>query len=288
VRPELLWGLRGGGGNFGVVTEFEFRLYPVGPDVAFAFVLYPIAEAAAVLRRHEELVEADAGEISTLAVLGFVPAVPDIDEAVHGVPMVGVLGMHAGDPSAGELALRPFREITDPLVDLSAVMPYVAAQTIYDADYPAGHRYYWKSSRMAALGDEVVEILVRHTLAAPSLHSTIDLWLNGGAMAAVAADATAFGRRDIRYLVSPEANWEDPADDAANIEWLRALLRDLEPHAAGGAYLNFPGLLEEGDALVRASLDATYDRLARLKAEYDPDNVFSRNHNIPPRASGRS
>jgi FAD/FMN-containing dehydrogenase len=285
-HQDLLWGLRGGGGNFGVVTEFEFRLHPVGPVVAFAFVLYPLDDAVRVLRSHEALVEADAGDISTLAVLGFVPPMDGIDPAVVGAPFVGVLGMHAGDPEAGMRALQPFRELATPLVDLSGPMPYVEAQTIYDADYPAGHRYYWKSSRLAALTDDAIDVLVRHLRAAPSAHSTIDIWLHGGAVEAVDAEATAYGRRDIRYLVSPEGNWEHAEDDAANVAWVRALLRELEPHAAGGAYLNFPGLLEEGDALVRQSLGATYERLAALKASYDPDNVFRRNHNVRPEPAG--
>jgi FAD/FMN-containing dehydrogenase len=281
-RPDLLWALRGGGGNFGVVTSFEFRLHPVGPEVAFLYVLYPIAEARPVLRAHEALVNADDGPISTLAVLGFVPPMDGIDPSVVGAPFVGVLGMYAGDPSDGMAALQPFRELARPMLDLSGPMPYVDAQTIYDADYPSGHRYYWKSSRAEALGDELIDVLVRHMQAAPSVHSTIDIWLHGGAVATVDGDATAYGRRDIPYLISPEGNWEHAADDAANIAWLRGLLADVEPHAAGGAYLNFPGLLEEGDALVRGSLGDTYARLTAVKAAYDPDNVFRRNHNVPP------
>jgi FAD/FMN-containing dehydrogenase len=280
--PDLLWGLRGGGGNFGVVTELEFRLHPVGPEVAFVYALFPIAEARSVLRAHEALVNADAGNISTIAVLGFVPPLDDFDPSIHGAPFVGILGMHAGDPATGMDALRPFRELATPLVDLSGPMPYVEAQTIYDADYPAGHRYYWKSSRAMALTDELVDVLVRHLRAAPSAHSTIDIWLHGGAVAAADAEATAYGRRDIPYLISPEANWEHAEDDDANIAWTRRLLADVEPHAVGGAYLNFPGLLEEGESLVRRSLGDTYARLAALKATYDPDNLFRRNHNVRP------
>jgi FAD/FMN-containing dehydrogenase len=196
-----------------------------------------------------------------------------IDPAVVGAPFVGVLGMHAGDPATGMEALQPFRRLGPPLVDLSGPMPYVDAQTIYDADYPAGHRYYWKSSRAMTLTDELVDVLVRHLRAAPSAHSTI-------------ADATAYGRRDIPYLISPEGNWEHAADDALNMAWVRDLLADVEPHAVGGAYLNFPGLLEEGESLVRRSLGDTYARLAALKATYDPDNLFRRNHNVPPGAGG--
>jgi len=282
-RPELLWGLRGGGGNFGVVTTFEYRLHPVGPDVAFAFTFYPLAAAAAVLREHEQVIAADtAGEISSLAVLGHIPPVDDFDPKLHGVGFVGVLAMYAGDVETGTTALRPLRELATPLVDMSDTMPYVQVQTVFDADYPAGHRYYWKSIRLPKLSDTSIDGLVAMIGAAPSGHSTIDLWLNGGAMTDVPADATAFGSRDSAYVVSPEANWEDPADDAANIAWARDVIGSVEADSAGGTYLNFPGFLEEGESLVRTSFGAAWDRLVELKRAYDPDNIFRRNQNVAP------
>lgn len=282
-RPELLWGLRGGGGNFGVVTTFEFRVHPVGPEVAFAITYYPLEAAAEVLRGHERFVAADtAGDTSTIAVLGHIPPVDEFDARLHGTPFVAVLGMFAGDAGAGMMALQPLRALATPLLDLTGRMPYTQAQTVFDADYPAGHRYYWKSSRVPALSDAAIGRLVAMIEAAPSGHSTIDLWLNGGAMSAVADDATAFGARDPGYLVSPEANWDDAAHDASNVAWTRAVLDAVEADSAGGSYLNFPGFLEEGESLVRASLGATYDRLRELKRTYDPDNVFRRNHNVTP------
>jgi FAD/FMN-containing dehydrogenase len=282
-RPELLWGLRGGGGNFGVVTTFEFRLHPVGPEVAFAITYYPLEAAAEILRGHERFVTADTtGDISTIAVLGHIPPVADFEASLHGAPFVAVLGMYAGDAEAGMTALQPLRALGTPLLDLSARMPYTQVQTVFDADYPAGHRYYWKSSRVPALSDDAIGRLVERIEAAPSGHSTIDLWLNGGAMSAVAAGATAFGARDPGYLVSPEANWEHAADDASSIAWAKAVLAAVEADSAGGSYLNFPGFLEEGESLVRASFGATFDRLRELKRTYDPDNVFRRNHNVTP------
>ena len=140
----------------------------------------------------------------------------------------------------------------------------------------------WKSQRLPALSDASIDALVEQIEAAPSDHSTIDLWLNGGAMSAVAPDATAFGPRDPGYLVSPEANWEHEADDAENIAWARDVLASVDAEAAGGSYLNFPGMFEEGATLVRTSFGPTYDRLAELKREYDPDNVFRRNQNVAP------
>jgi len=284
-RPELLWALRGGGGNFGVVTTFEFRLHPIGPEVAFANVLYPLAAAREVVRGHERIVTADSdGDISTLVVFGHVPPLDAFDAALHGAPFAAVLGMYAGPAERGMAALQPLRELARPLADFSAVMSYVGAQTVFDEDYPAGHRYYWKSQRLPILSDHSIDTLVGKVEAAPSGHSTIDLWLNGGQMSRVADDATAFGPRDPGYLVSPEANWEHAADDDANIAWAREVLASVADEAAGGSYLNFPGMLEEGSALVRSSFGPAYDRLAQVKAQYDPDNVFRRNQNVIPAA----
>jgi FAD/FMN-containing dehydrogenase len=190
--------------------------------------------------------------------------------------------MYAGPAGEGERALRPMRELGEPLVDLSGPMPYVEAQQIYDPDYPAGHRYYWKSTNVPALPPAAIDVLVEHTLAAPSKHSTIDVWLNGGAIARVADDATAFSGRSIRYVVNPEANWEHAGDDEANVAWARGVLAALEPYASGGLYLNFPGFVEEGQQLVRTSHGVNYQRLAALKQRLDPENVFRRNANVEP------
>jgi FAD/FMN-containing dehydrogenase len=282
-RPELLWGLRGGGGNFGVVTTFEFALHPLGPEVAFAFTLYPIGDANAVLRGHEALVSADAeGDISTLAVLGHIPPVDDFDATLHHAPFVAVVAVHAGPADEGMAALGPFRELATPLADLSGPQPYVDVQRVFDADYPTGHRYYWKSSRLPALSDGAIAGLVDALTAAPSKHSTIDLWLNGGAMSAIPGEGTAFGPRDAGYLVGLEANWEAPEDDAANIAWARTTLEGIAHESAGGSYLNFPGMFEDAESLVRESFGAAYARIGELKHAYDPDNVFARNQNVAP------
>ncbi len=282
---ELLWGLRGGGGNFGVVTELVFDAHALGPEIAFLFTLYPLEDARHVLAEHERIVDAAGDEVSTIVVLGCVPPIEDFPAEIHGAPYAGVLGMYAGPVAAGEEALRPLRELGEVLVDISGPMPFVDAQKIYDPDYPAGHRYYWKSTNVAALSDEAVDVLVERTLAAPSKHSTVDVWLNGGAIARVGESDTAFTGRGARYVVNPEANWEHAEDDDANVAWARSVLAALEPHAAGGAYLNFPGFLEEGEDLVRASLGSNYERLAALKRRLDPENVFRRNANIEPASS---
>ncbi len=279
--PELLWGLRGGGGNFGVVTSFSFQLQAVGPEVAFTFVFYPIEHARQVLAEHERIVMLE-DEISTVAVLGHVAPDEPFPEEIHGEPFVGLLGMHAGPAEAGERAMQPLRKLASPLIDLSGPMPYIEAQQIYDADYPAGQRYYWKATNLPALERELIDLLVELTHAAPSVHSTIDVWMNGGAISRVPSAATAFADRDSLYGLTMEANWESPSEDEANVAWAREGLASLERYAADGLYLNFPGFLEEGQELVRASLGANYARLATLKARLDPENLFHRNANVEP------
>jgi FAD/FMN-containing dehydrogenase len=280
--PELLWGLRGGGGNFGVVTAFTFDLHPVGPEIAFTFVLYPIDLAREALGAHEEIVLGSGDEISTIAFTGHVPAMDPFPAEIHESPFVAIAGMYAGPAAEGEAAMAPLRSLGTPLADFSSTMPYVEAQQIIDADYPAGHRYYWKAIYLPELGGDVVDLVVEQTLRAPSGHSTIDIWLNGGAMGRVAEDATAFAGRGPLYGVTAEANWDRPEDDEANVAWGREVLEALDEHASGGLYLNFPGFLEEGQELVRQSLGSNYPRLAALKARLDPENVFRRNANIEP------
>jgi FAD/FMN-containing dehydrogenase len=282
--PELLWGLRGGGGNFGVVTEFEFEAHPLGPEVFFAFTMYPLGVARDVLAGHERVVFELGDDVSTIAVLGHVPPIDDFPVEIHGEPYVAVLGLFAGSAEDGERALQPLCALGEPLADLSGSMPFVDVQQIYDADYPAGHRYYWKSAKLPSLSPEVIDALAEQLHRAPSKHSTIDVWLNGGAIARVAEDATAFSGRDGLYVLGLESNWEDPADDQVNIAWARGVLEAVDGHASGGAYLNFPGFLEEGQSLVRASMGDNYARLAKLKGRLDPENLFRRNANVEPAA----
>ena len=287
-NPDLLWGLRGGGGNFGIVTQFEFQLYEVGPEVAFTFVLYPLSETKKVLRAHEAFLKADTeGNVSTIALTGRVPHLDDFPKELHGVPMVGIFGMHAGKAEEGLEVMKPLREIAEPLIDLSGPMTYAEAQQVFDPDYPDGLRYYWKSTSLMSLSDEVIDILVEHSKRAPSDHSTVDVWYHGGAYSYKNEEDTAFGRRDIPYLVNPEANWEDPEDDEANIAWARNLLTALEPHAEANLYLNFPGFLEEGDALMQKAFGRNYAQLVELKTKYDPANLLSMNQNIKPKGDKR-
>jgi FAD/FMN-containing dehydrogenase len=283
-RPDLLWALRGGGGNFGVVTSFTFDLVEIGPDVAVAFTLYPASDGTSVYRRVEELLASEpAPRFAPLGFFGRVPAGEAFPEHTHGAPFAAVAGVYPStDPTEGERAVQPFRELGDPLADLSGVMPYVEAQTLLDEDYPDGLRYYWKSTELTSLSDGAIERLEALAAEAPSERSTLDIWFQGGAMAQVAAEETAYGDRSAPILIGVEANWEDPADDDANVAWARRCIDELVPFSTGGVYLNFPGLHEEGQAQLRAAFGPNYDRLAQVKRAYDPDNVFRINHNIAP------
>jgi FAD/FMN-containing dehydrogenase len=283
-NADLFWGTRGGGGNFGVVTSFEYRLHPVGPEVVFCFVLYPGDRAKGVLRFCEEYMAQAPDEVCPLGVLGRVPPVELFPERWHGEPYVALLAMYVGDVEEGERVLRPLRELGGPIADLSARMPYTEAQAILDEDYPEGWHYYWKSVNVDGLSDEAIDHLVDHAEAARSDHSTIDVWYQGGAMSRVGGDESAFGDRSAPILLGIEANWEGPQGDEANIAWVRNCIADMRRFSSGGMYLNFPGFLEEGERLLRDAYGENYDRLAALKSEYDPTNLFRLNQNIKPTA----
>jgi FAD/FMN-containing dehydrogenase len=281
-HADLFWALRGGGGNFGVVTELEFELYPVGPIVATAVAVYPMRAATACLREFRELAPGLPDAVSALAVLSPVPDDPAFPASVRGADGLLVLGMAAESPDAGAAMLRPLAEIGGgALADVGGPAAYADWQRFFDADYPSHTmRYYWKSSFADTLPDPLIDHLVEQFQQRPSPHSTIDLWPNLGAIARVPDEEGAFGQRHAAWLVSPESNWEDPAADAENIAWGRDVVRSV----GGGAYLNFPGLLEDGEQETRAGLGSTFARLAEVKRAYDPGNVFRFNANIPPAA----
>ncbi|WBB58344.1 FAD-binding oxidoreductase [Streptomyces sp. WMMC500] len=281
---DLFWALRGGGGNFGVVTSFEYRLHPVGPEVFVCFVFYPAARANEVLRACERYLSERPDDFAPIGLLGKVPEAADFPREAHGKDCAAVLAPYPGDPAEGERLLRPLREIADPIRDLSGTMPYEEAQAILDEDYPDGWRYYWKSMNVPELSDALIERIAAHAAAAPSPRSTIDVWYQGGAMARVGEQETAFANRDAPYLVGIEANWEAEADSAENVTWVRDAFADLRTFSAGGVYLNFPGFLEEGERLLREGYGVNYERLSAVKAEYDPANLFHLNPNIKPKS----
>jgi FAD/FMN-containing dehydrogenase len=285
-NADLFWGLRGGGGGLGVVTSFEYRIHPVGPEVMVAALFYPRSGAKEIFRAIEQYTKDAPEDVSPLAFLGTVPPADPFPPEWQGGPVVIVGAVHPGNPEEGERVLQPLRELGEPIMDLSGPMPYVQVQSLFDEDYPKGWRYYWKSIHLSELSDEVLDRLIAHGEAAPSAHSTIDVWYQGGAMTRVGPTDTAFGDRSSPILIGAEGNWEDPADDVANIAWVREIVADMGRFPSGGAYLNFPGFLEEGDRLLRESHGPNYDRLVALKETYDPAHLFRGNRTVQPTSSG--
>ncbi|TPQ18648.1 FAD-binding oxidoreductase [Streptomyces sporangiiformans] len=285
-NEDLFWAIRGGGGNFGVVTSFDYRLHPVGPRVFLCNVYYPLERAAEVLRACERYVAEVPEEAAPLAVVGRIPRAEAFPAAVHGEPFVALLAVSPGAGGAaaeeGERALRPLREVTEPLCDLSEVTGYTEAQQFLDEDYPDGRLYYWKSVNAPELSDKLIERLTEHAAAAPSPDSTIDVWYQGGAMARVGEQETAFANRDVPYLFGIEGNWDREGDSERNVAWVRDTFADLRHFSTGGVYLNFPGFLEEGEQLLREGYGGNYERLSAVKAKYDPGNLFRLNANIQP------
>jgi FAD/FMN-containing dehydrogenase len=283
-NADLLWGLRGGGGNFGVVTRFDYRAYPLGPEVFFAFVFHDgrgdgMRDA---MRWFRDWSRDIPDEVSPLGVCGVVPPGHELfDESLHGVPFFLIAAMYAGDPETGERILAPARSFARPIADFSARMPYVEAQTVFDEDYPAHElRYYWKSANLTDLDDALIDTIVEHARRQPSPLSTTDLWHVGGQVRRVGEDEAAYSGRDIAWLLNPEANWQDAADDDANIRWVREFHEAVRDRADGRAYFNFGGFEDEAKAAVKHTFGDKYERLRALKRKYDPGNTFRLNQNV--------
>ena len=282
-NPDLLWALKGGGGNFGVVTSFEYQAHPLGPEVYATQVAYPLDQAAEVLAGWRDALAGAADEITSDADLWSLPADPELPPELHGAPVVIVEAVYAGPPDEGEAALEPLRRLGKPLVDETGPLPFLELQSKLDALAPAGLRYYWKALFVDDLGDDLIELLVARAAERPSTMGPVVIRRLGGALARVPTTATAFGDRSAPFNVSVDAIWEDPADDAANVDWTREVWQELHEFSSGQAYLNFPGQLEEGEQLLRQSYGANYERLVDIKTVYDPTNLFRVNHNITPR-----
>jgi FAD/FMN-containing dehydrogenase len=269
-NEDLFWGLRGGGGNFGVVVAFTYRAHPL-TTVLGGLLIHSRDAAADVLRRYRDLMTDAPDELTAYAALLHSP---------DGDPIVAIVPCWCGDEQEGEAYLQSVREFGPPLVDAVESIPFPQMQALFDGAFPDGNQNYWKSAFITDLSDEAIDIMVEHANTAPSPATAIVIELYGGAMARVPADATAFGHRNSDYDVGILSQWADPADSDQNIAWTRGLYDALQPHATGAYLLNF--LDKEDDDLIRASFGANYERLAVLKRKYDPDNFFRQNHNVAP------
>ena len=281
-NPDLFWGLRGGGGNFGIVTSFEYRLHPVGPIVLAGPIFHRLEDAREVLRFYREFIAAAPDELTTIFDLSVAPPLPFLPEDVHGNPIVMVGACYAGAPEDGIEAVRPLKEFGTPIVDLLEPKPYTALQSMFDPLVPHGWHRYWKSVELPPLTDDAIDTLVEHAFAVTSPKSYCIVFQLGGALARVGEDETAFSQRDAAHNVNINAVWteEDP-DAERHIAWARDFFDALQPHAGGRVYVNFLG--EEGGNRVRQAYGArNYKRLVGLKRAYDPTNFFRRNQNIEP------
>jgi FAD/FMN-containing dehydrogenase len=281
-HPDLFWALRGGGGNFGVVTSFELRLHELGPQVFGLNVAYPLADATRVLAAWRDAVADAPDELSTAGFIWSMPVIAELPAELRGAPYVGVAGMWAGDPADGERATRPLRALATPLLDMSATMPYIDFQRSLDPFFPAGVRRYWKALYLDGLSDAAIDLTVDWSERRLSGDTLVIVRHCGGAIARVGAQDTAFGDRSSQWMLSIDSSWTDPADDEANVAYTRDFYAASLPHSTGQTYFNFPGLHEEGDTAVRDSYGANHARLAQIKAAYDPDNRFHLNQNIRP------
>jgi FAD/FMN-containing dehydrogenase len=283
-HPDLHWALRGGGGNFGIVTSFELRLHELGPEVYGLNVAYPIGDAARVLAGWRDAVADAPDELSTAGFIWSLPVADELPEALRGAPHVGVVGMWAGDPDQGERATRALRELATPLLDMSGPVEYLEFQRSLDPFFPAGVRRYWKALYLDGFSDPAIATTVDWSNRRPSNDTLVIVRHCGGAIARVGADETAFGDRSSEWMLSIDSTWHDPAADQANVDYTRAFWDAASPYSDGKTYFNFPGLHEEGDAANRASYGTNHARLAQIKAAYDPDNRFRLNQNIRPAA----
>jgi FAD/FMN-containing dehydrogenase len=279
-HPDLFWGLRGGGGNFGVVTRFEFRLHPVGPNLLSGLVVYPFADAKSVLRRYRDFVLKAPDELTVWVVMRKAPPLPFLAPEVHGKEVVVLALLYSGDPNQGTALIEPIRRFGTPAGAHVGVQPYVAWQQAFDPLLTPGARNYWKSHNFTKLDDGLLDVLIDFVRTLPSPQCEIFIASLGGATSRQRPDSSAYGQRDAQFVMNVHGRWENPADDQRCISWSRALFKAAAPFASGGVYVNFMAA-DEGDR-VRAAYGGNYERLARVKQQYDPGNLFRTNQNITP------
>jgi FAD/FMN-containing dehydrogenase len=275
-NEDLFWGLRGGGGNFGVVTSLEFQLHPVGPMLG-GIVIHRLDKATEVIKFYDDFTRASPDEVGTF--VGFVTS-------PEGERVMAIFVCYNGDIAIGERVLKPLRAFGPPLADMIGPMSYVQVQRMMDDAFPAGRQNYWKSNFLKGLDTEAVRIIVDRVAKAPSSYSAVAIEQFSGAVKRVGMSDTAFNHRNARYNLLIVGIWSDPAAKAANVKWVRDLWDAMEPYSSGGVYVNYLGqVADEGAERVKSAYGAEkYARLVALKGKYDPTNLFCLNQNIKPSA----
>ncbi len=280
-NADLFWGIRGGGGNLGVVTSFELRLHPVGPEVLAGLIVHPFSAARDVLRAYRELVAQAPDELTCWVVLRKAPPLPFLPPEVHGTEVVVLALCYSGNVAAGEKAAAPFRAIGRPIADAVGPHPFVGWQAAFDPLLTPGRRNYWKSHDFVELQDGLLDALLDAVRRLPSPECELFIANLGGAINRVPAGATAYPHRDVQFVLNVHTRWGEPSQDGACKAWARAFYDAAAKFATGGVYVNFMPDDEAGRVRTGA-YGPNYDRLARLKAKYDPDNLFRLNQNVPP------
>jgi len=283
-EPDLFWALRGGGGNFGVVTSFEFRAHPLGPIVAFAGVFYPVADAARILPRWRDYCASAPDEVSSVAIGISFPADPHLPPPVHNQACLVIAGVYAGAADEGMRVMQPLRELGQPLADISQPMPFTAVQSAFDGFFPMGKLHsYWKAQHLPALPDEALAVIADRAKQRPSPLTLVATFQMGGAINRVGPTETAYAERSAPWMSSIDGNWENAADTTANIAWVRESFRKIAPYSNGMTYTSFTGQADEtATTLTANAYGANLDRLRRIKAHYDPHNFFRLNPNVEP------
>jgi FAD/FMN-containing dehydrogenase len=278
-NEDLFWGIRGGGGNFGIVTSFEFELHEVGPEVLSGPIVHPFEDTASVLSEYREFTADAPREATAWFVIRHAPPLPFIPEEWHGRKVLILAAFYAGDPSDGEAVLQPLRDVGDPIADAVGPHRYADWQQAFDGLSEAGARNYWKSHNFVEITDGMIETFVEFGERIPSAATEIACAQLGGAINDVPVDATAYPHRNAEFTMNLHTQWEDPTQDDECIAWAREVHEAMAPHATGGVYANFVSE-EVGDQ--QAAYRENYDRMVEVKNEWDPNNVFRLNHNVQP------
>ena len=283
-HADLFWAIRGGGGNFGIVTSFEFKLHRLGPDYYLAAPIYSLDDAPDILPRWRSYIEQAPDEVTSDAIFWGMQPLPGVSPDMIGTPILILAGFYVGPADRGEQVLKPLREFGTPLLDLSHVGTYLEVQSAFDPFFPDTQRYYWKSLNIDSMSDDVLDSIIALAHDRPSANTLFALRTLGGAISRVPEDATAYGNRQAGYNLSIDTTWDDPADDERMVSWTRQAWSQMRDMTSGGVYLNFAGLGEENETLARAGYGENYPRLQQVKRRYDPGNLFRGNINIPPEA----
>jgi FAD/FMN-containing dehydrogenase len=277
-NKDLFWAIRGGGGNFGVITQFEFSLYPVGPEILAGLLVFPIDQAKQVLEKYRKFVKSAPEELNIWVVLRKAPPLPFLSESVHGKEVVVLAVFYAGDIAEGEKLIDPLRSFGDAYGEHIGAQPYAQWQQAFDPLLTPGARNYWKSHNFTKLSDGALDSIIEFAGKLPSPQCEIFIGLIEGAANRVPSDAMAYGHRDAKFVLNVHGRWDEATQDEACIAWARAFFEASAPYASAGAYVNF--MTEDEGNRVAAAYGANYERLKQIKKKYDPENIFHNNQNI--------